>query len=80
MTKKSALDDATPPDYEETKPDTEQPAELVDEVNAAPVLTASEFDVASPADGSEAPTTFDPETMRSALDHPQHPLRHLKDA
>jgi hypothetical protein len=79
MTKKSALDDASPPDYEDTKP-AEQPAELVDEVAAAPVLSASEFDVASPADGSEAPTTFDPDSMRSALDHPQHPLRHLKDA
>jgi hypothetical protein len=74
MTKKSTLDDV-PPDYEDTKPDP------VAEVAAdAPPLSPSQFDVASPADGSEAPTTFDPETMRSALDHPQHPLRHLKDA
>lgn len=75
MTKKPILEDA--PDYEETKP---AEAEPVAELGDVPALSASQFDVAAPADGGEAPTTFDPETMRSALDHPQHPLRHLKDA
>lgn len=74
MTKKSTVDDETPPDYEDTKP------EPVADLGDVPALSAAQFDVASPADGTEAPTTFDAETMRSALDHPQHPLRHLKGA
>jgi hypothetical protein len=77
MTKRPAFDDV--PEYEDTKPPAPLP-ETADELGDVPVLTPSQFDVASPADGTEAPTTFDAETMRSALDHPQHPLRHLKDA
>ncbi len=53
------------------------PAELPADL---PTLSVGQFDVSAPADGTDAPTTFDPESMRSALDHPQHPLRHLKDA
>jgi hypothetical protein len=64
-----------------SEPDTdapELPPDVAEAVAQAPTLQPSQFDVPSPAEG-EAPATFDPETMRSALDHPQHPLRHLKD-